>query len=211
MDNTDYTPPGFLTLKGAVDLTGSRFFGSTWTGKEIRQLRRAPPQRLLRRLEDAVHKLRDLLASSKIPAIELAENGQQFRVQPSLWLSKYGRDVFNTGHRTMTLREMLQAQQEGTRDRLILVPKDQLEVALEEHIKKSGATTQQTTLAAEIKCRKWLVNLMSDGKQMTKSKADYRTEAQTIFKVSIRSFDRAWGNAIAETGNEDWSKPGRKS
>ena len=81
-------------------------------------------------------------------------------------------------------------------------------------VKTSGLTTikptaLQSSNKAKTNCRKWLVSLMCDGQQKTKSKPDYRAEAIERFKVSIRSFDRAWDNATTKTGS-DWSKSGRR-
>ena len=56
----------------------------------------------------------------------------------------------------------------------------------------------------------WLVNLMKAGKP-TKNKKAYLKDAKKQFSVSVRSFDKVWKAAIAETGNIKWSKPGRKS
>ena len=67
-----------------------------------------------------------------------------------------------------------------------------------------------STIAAETRCKKWLMALMELGPR-DKVKADYRKEAKSQFGIGIRAFDRAWANAIKETGNKDWSKPGRKS
>ena len=68
-----------------------------------------------------------------------------------------------------------------------------------------------TTRGAENKCERWLVGLMQGGKPPEMPKADYFKEAKENFAVSQRGFDRAWANAIKQSGNSDWSKPGRKS
>ncbi len=66
------------------------------------------------------------------------------------------------------------------------------------------------TKAAETKCREWLASLMRNGPPK-QSKDKYREEAKSLYNVGTKAFHRAWANAIAETGNNDWSKPGRKS
>ena len=73
------------------------------------------------------------------------------------------------------------------------------------------ANEGHSTVGAETRCRKWLASLMSDGKFPQKSKPAYRAEAKAEFKTGTKAFDRAWGNAIADTGNAAWSKSGPKS
>jgi hypothetical protein len=59
----------------------------------------------------------------------------------------------------------------------------------------------------------WLICKMRAWKP-TKSKADYRLDAQHDLKLTIstRAYLRAWESAVVESGNRAWSKPGpRKS
>ncbi len=70
---------------------------------------------------------------------------------------------------------------------------------------------QSGTRGTETKCKKWLIALMSDDGKPEKTKTAYQTEAQGEFKIGTKAFHRAWANAIEETGNADWSKPGRKA
>ena len=72
------------------------------------------------------------------------------------------------------------------------------------------ATSLDHTVKAETKCRKWLVEIMKNG-DPEKSKSGYRAKAVAKFGVGKRAFGRAWANAVAETGNTNWSKPGPKS
>lgn len=69
----------------------------------------------------------------------------------------------------------------------------------------------EATAKAEHQCRKWLLEKMSGGGKQEKTKSAYRAEAKNKFGVSARGFDRVWGSAVSESGNSDWSKPGRKS
>ena len=75
------------------------------------------------------------------------------------------------------------------------------------------ATTPETptTMPAQKKCEKWLIGLMGENSKPEKSKADYLMDALEEFKVSKRAFDRAWANAVSDTGNANWSKPGPRS
>ena len=80
--------------------------------------------------------------------------------------------------------------------------------------KESGVALdaqQISTIAAENRCKDWLVGLMSNDGAPDRLKSAYRFEAKSEFGVGTRAFDRAWQNAIAETGNSAWSNPGRKS
>ena len=69
---------------------------------------------------------------------------------------------------------------------------------------------QQSSAGAGTRCRKWLVGLMRDGPK-TKSKSRYRDEAKNTYGVGTRAFNKAWEEAISETGKTDWSNPGRIS
>lgn len=67
-----------------------------------------------------------------------------------------------------------------------------------------------TTVGAETRCKEWLIGLMKAGPPK-KRKPEYRTEAKALYDVGSRAFRRAWANAVAETGNNDWSRSGPKS
>ncbi len=67
------------------------------------------------------------------------------------------------------------------------------------------------TIKQERLCEGWLVDLMQGGTPPEMPKDDYLKEAQERFAVSQRGFVRAWANAVKESGNSDWSKPGPKS
>jgi hypothetical protein len=58
-----------------------------------------------------------------------------------------------------------------------------------------------TTAVAETRCREWLNKLMrASQERCSKSKSEYRTEAQTKFGVSGKGFNRAWTDGIKTTG-----------
>ena len=67
------------------------------------------------------------------------------------------------------------------------------------------------TIAQERRCGEWLNDLMKVNSSPVKNKDSYQSEALCQFGISIRGFHRAWMAAILETGNKNWSKPGRKS
>lgn len=67
------------------------------------------------------------------------------------------------------------------------------------------------TAAGEHECRAWLASLMRAAPSArTKAKSTYAAEAMRKFegRVSQRGFDRAWRDAINETGAA-WGNPGR--
>jgi hypothetical protein len=69
-----------------------------------------------------------------------------------------------------------------------------------------------STIKNEMDCKSWLIQLMADDSKPTKNRDGYQIEANNKFpSLGTRAFIRAWGNAIIETGNENWKKPGRKS
>lgn len=79
-----------------------------------------------------------------------------------------------------------------------------------EHTPSTAKDSAKNTIRAEADCESWLIALMKDKAQPDKVKAGYQAEAQSKFNgLSIRSFGRAWANAIKKTGSGDWSKPGR--
>jgi len=73
----------------------------------------------------------------------------------------------------------------------------------------SGREQRTVTISAETRCKDWLVALMKNGGPK-KPKDNYRQDAKRDFGVGTKAFNRAWANAIVETGNIDWKKPGRK-
>ena len=136
----------------------------------------------------------------------------EFQVIPALyfrkrraihWLSD--QILPTTGLETLLITEPVWLDVHVERDGLVTLIKEEPALPV-----SSPASFHKATIGAERKCETWLVELMRAGKS-TKRKHDYFEEACDHFQVSRRSFDRAWGNAIAESGNSDWSRPGRKS
>ena len=69
-----------------------------------------------------------------------------------------------------------------------------------------------TTVAAQTECRRWLSNEMRASPDRPRPKSQVLAEAKKRFpNLSKRSFERAWGEAISETGAEKWSKTGPRS
>ena len=72
------------------------------------------------------------------------------------------------------------------------------------------SNTSHATIKGEKQCEVWLRTLMAAGSP-SQPKHQYEVEAIQQFKISSRGFARVWQAAVAETGNVDWSSPGRKS
>jgi hypothetical protein len=69
-----------------------------------------------------------------------------------------------------------------------------------------------TTAAAQTECRRWLSHEMRASPDRPQAKSKVLAEAKKRFpKLSKRGFDRAWGDAISETGAQKWSKSGPRS
>lgn len=68
------------------------------------------------------------------------------------------------------------------------------------------------TVAAEHRCRLWLLKLMKADPNNPRPKQALREEAKSRFpKLSNRGFERAWAAAISQSGADRWSAPGRRS
>lgn len=67
-----------------------------------------------------------------------------------------------------------------------------------------------TTIRSESQCKSWLAQIMHDHPQKRlKPKAALFHDAERKWSISRRSFDRAWGVALVETGAVAWTKGGR--
>jgi len=72
-------------------------------------------------------------------------------------------------------------------------------------------TFKISTSKDESDCIEWLISLMEDNNSPTQSKVKYHEDAKEKFNnIGTRAFNRAWSAAIDTTGNENFSKPGRK-
>lgn len=65
------------------------------------------------------------------------------------------------------------------------------------------------TSGGEARCKAWLIAQMKEGTPKRK-KDEVWKEAEQLFQVSRRGFDRAWASATQETNNLDWARPGRR-
>lgn len=57
------------------------------------------------------------------------------------------------------------------------------------------------------RCRDWLSNFMWDKQPKFLTKAELREVAMRDLKVSKKSFDSAWIEAIEQSGRHDWYEP----
>lgn len=65
------------------------------------------------------------------------------------------------------------------------------------------------TIGQKTRCRDWLVARMKAGNP-TGPKSDVLIEAKSHFNISDRSFIEIWRQAVEISGNEAWSKAGRR-
>jgi hypothetical protein len=82
--------------------------------------------------------------------------------------------------------------------------------SLKTYLNSLPAPSVALTVAQETKCKHWLVKEMTDHTDPPQPKPAYRTIAKERFGVGHNAFDRSWRNAIAATGRENWTNPGRK-
>ena len=74
------------------------------------------------------------------------------------------------------------------------------------------ASRPLTTVAKQTECKRWLSSEMRASPDRPRPKSQVLAEAKKRFpNLSKRGFNRAWGDAINETGAEKWSKAGRRS
>ena len=78
-------------------------------------------------------------------------------------------------------------------------------------VKKLWPVAKQTA-AAEGRCREYLIAEMNGSPDRApKSKSDLLAVCQACFPgLSKRGFERAWGNAVTQTGAVGWRKAGRR-
>src|SRR5262249_48971321 len=70
---------------------------------------------------------------------------------------------------------------------------------------------REPKVKAEQDCYRWLLaQMQATPKSRPKSQSKFWEEAEQMFRpISHRQFVRAWGNAISESGAQNWSKAGR--
>jgi hypothetical protein len=82
-------------------------------------------------------------------------------------------------------------------------------------VRKSDLLARWPRPAAKIKaeadCRRWLIEQMHNSpERRPKPKPAYLAEATKLFKpLGLRQFQRAWADALAQTGLESWARGGR--
>lgn len=77
---------------------------------------------------------------------------------------------------------------------------------------RPGEMAAATTIAAETRLQRWLTEQMNANPASPRSKTAMKVEAVAAgHGFGDRSFQRAWDNAVRESGADTWSAPGRKS
>lgn len=73
----------------------------------------------------------------------------------------------------------------------------------------AGLNSVRSTNAAELRCQKWLKEMMRQSPdQRPSGKTNIYQRAKEEFGVSRDAFDRGWNKSIEETGAESWRKAG---
>jgi hypothetical protein len=76
--------------------------------------------------------------------------------------------------------------------------------------RRSDSVQVESNISAQTKCMKWLCEQMQLNEKPIKLKAEYWEEAKDRFRVGRNAFDRAWGDAVQQTGRAAYSARGRR-
>ena len=123
-----------------------------------------------------------------------------------LIISRAGTADLSAAHPLMGLPR----EDDGATVEDCMLPRSRIE-RVEASIGIDSHRTATGLISAQNECRGWLEGLMRDGPR-EKAKPAYWAECRDRFPgLSVRSFEFAWKQAIANTGKVEWSKPGRIS
>jgi hypothetical protein len=151
---------------------------------------------------EIIHSLRQALFQEKLAASILTVKGHLIPVPSHVWASVDAPRIFDTGQAEFTLQCGFEPYCFKGR---VLLGEYELNQWMHARVSKDSST-----IGAEQRCRRWLVELMKRGPQI-KPKRQYEEEAKTQFGVGRRAFARAWENAKQDSSTNSWGKPGPKS
>lgn len=139
-----------------------------------------------------------------IPALRCSPDKPPSLVDCEFW---FGPDGLNR------LRHAVQADCGEQGSSRIVVPLERVDAVcpLSEPEEEEQPDERDLSIKAETECRRWLVGLMGNHSKPEKAKPEYADAAKEKFEIGAKAFIRAWAEAIKETGNTGWSRPGRKS
>ena len=182
----DFVPRGYLTLEKALERFGQLKHPDDWEAKKASSKR----------------ELQQSLFAAGLSAGVLTDDGILHSLRSSIWGSVEAERIFETGRASISVGDYYFP---ATVDGPVLIEQSSIDALFDD------ASDEPSNNAAETKCRKWLITLMTDNSKPEKAKTAYKTEAQAEFSVGVKAFGRAWVRAIEETGNANWSIPGRKA
>ncbi len=184
----DFVPRGYLTLEKALEHFGQLKHPDDWEAEK------ASSKRVFQQ-----H-----LFTADLSADVLTDDGVLNSLRSSIWGSVEAERIFETGRASISVgNEYFPDTVHGP----VLIEQSSIDALFDDDSDDPSPSTNR----AETECRKWLTALMTGNSKPEKAKAAYKTEAQAEFSVGTKAFGRAWGSAIEETGNTNWSRPGRKS
>ena len=205
-----FIPDGYVDVLGALSIVGKALFGDKWTGEEIDA--RSPAQRPAEAEEQ--HRREDEARQRRDEAAQWLQQWAFARKGSSKVITK-GGTVHDLPERVWGDENAWQIFDRGTAGFAELAGYDVVtfegHVLFRERELRSALPTSTTTSNEERRCRKWLADKMRNGRPPEKTKAVYQSEAKDLFNTGSKAFLRSWANAIADTGNTEWSKPGPKS
>ncbi len=184
----EFVPRGYLTLEKALEHFGRLKHTDKWEAEKA----------------SSKQEFQQLLFAADLVAEVLTDDGNLHSLRSSIWGSVEAVRISETGRASISVGdEYLPHSVHGR----VLIKQSSIDALSDGDSDDSSPSTTR----AETECRKWLTALMAGNSKPEKAKAAYKTEAQAEFSVGTLAFGRAWGSAIEETGNTNWSRPGRKS
>lgn len=190
-----FIPDGYIDVLGALPIVGKALFDDKWTGEEVTD--RCKGEALQRR-DQTVQWLRQSAYAGTISSKIITKFGTDHLLPKNVWAADTVSQIFNSGWAGFVeMAGYLPVNFEG-------------HVLFCEREVTSALSTSTTTIGAERKCCGWLADKMRKGPP-EKNKAEYLAEAKALFEIGSKAFLRAWGNALVDTDNIEWSKPGPKS
>ena len=182
----EFVPRGYLTLEKALEHFGQLKHADEWEAEKTSSKR----------------EFQQRLFAADLSAEVFTDDGILHSLRSSIWGGAAAERIFKTGRASISAGDHYFPYMV---DGLVLIKKSSIDALFD------GDSDEPSNNAAETKCRKWLITLMTGNSKPEKVKAAYKTKAQDEFGVGAKAFARAWASAIEKTGNAAWSRPGRKS
>lgn len=184
-----FLPIGYLSVQESIEQVGALLFGREWTPDETQNNSN-------HNRSQAVERFQKHLYRGDVQSSILHDGGITFSLPNHAWGSDDISKAFSTGR---IHYDYLEGQ--------VIIE----EISFKKWLATLGTSKSISTVNAERRCHLWLTELMSCGKPKTKKKSEYQKEAFNQFGVGTKPFTRAWANAVSDTENSNWSKPGPRT